>query len=600
MSGITGIISASSDTASQTTLQAMTDSLAHRGPDGEGHFITSHFVLGYRNFDVYGLVPDQAQAMLHLDRYAVAIDGRIYNMPELQDELRDYGYEFDSASDGLLLAAAYDKWGVDCLHKLNADWAFVLYDTQTAQYFISRDRFGLRPLYYYTDPEKFIFGSEVKAIYASRLVAKVPNETYLQTYLEKGPNEYDSPTAFAGVLRFPFAHYFLGTHEQLLSAPQFTRYWDLQVNVAREKFCPAKAKDYAKQYYDLFADAVRVRMRGNVQVGAALSGGLDSSSIVYLMNEELKKQGSSERLQTFSSVYKTPGTEHCDESEFIKLVVDELDVASNQIEPDVKAIPAEHVKMIWAMENPPESTCMSGWHTFMKAKQCGVKVVLEGQGADEQLAGYFSYIPAYLMSLSLIDFYKEFFKFMSIPGARKQTLASFLMLHYRAVFGESIYRATFEKIKKRSAIEELNKELKNSIEHGLVTLMHYSDHVSTGHSIESRMPFMDYRLVQYLATVPASYKLHNGWTKYLARQTFSGKLPHGICWRKDKMGWPIPEEHWFNGEHKDWIEKQLLSSELLTQLELLEETRRMFTQNLDKTTVLKLVRRLNMTKVFSS
>lgn len=598
MSGITGILTTQQQTISATTLQAMTAIIQHRGPDAEGHYISDQIALGYRHFDVHGLTAEQAQTMLHLDRYAVTFDGRIYNLPELQAELSEKGYSFNCESDAQLLAAAYDYWGTDCLNKLNADWAFVIYDTHTQKLFIARDRFGIKPLYYYTDGTSFIFGSEIKAIYASNLVEKAPNETYLKSYLEKGPNEYDAPTAFQNIVRFPFAHYFHGTLQELLHQPAFTRYWSLQVNTAREKFDPEKAKKYAQQYYDLLADSVRLRMRGQVKIGAALSGGLDSSSIVYFMHQELKEQGVNEPLQTFSSVYKTPGTEHCDESEFINLVANQLGVVSNQIEPKVEDIPTEHEKMIWAMENPPESTCMSGWHTFMKVKQQGVKVTLDGQGADEQVAGYFSYIPSYLMSLPLASFYAEFFKFLQIPGAQKTVLISFLMAHFRALFGEKIYQATFHKIKGRSAPAELNAELKNSIETGLVTLIHYSDHVSVGHGVESRMPFLDYRLVEYLATIPAAYKLHNGWTKYLARITFASKLPEAVTWRKDKMGWPIPEEHWFNGEHKNWIQQQILNSTTLPRLEEPRRTQHALQSTSEKSTMLKIVRRLNIRKVF--
>lgn len=598
MSGILGVLTGCSEFVASAVLKNMADTLKHRGPDGEGFFRGINVGLGYLHFDVSGLTLKESQAMLHLDRYAITFDGRIYNLPELQKELRCYGYEFDCLNEAQLLAAAYDHWGVDCLQKLNADWAFVLYDTKTKIFFISRDRFGIKPLYYYSDPEQFVFGSEIKSIYASGIVTKVPNEEYLLSYLRNGPNEYDASTAFKDIVRFPFAHYFQGTLEHLLNKPKFTRYWELQVNTEREKYDPAKAQAYAQQYYDLLADAVRLRMRGEVKVGAALSGGLDSSSIVYLMHQELKEQGASEPLQTFSSVYKTPGTEHCDESEFINLVANQLGVVSNQIEPKVEDIPTEHEKMIWAMENPPESTCMSGWHTFMKVKQQGVKVTLDGQGADEQVAGYFSYIPSYLMSLPLASFYAEFFKFLQIPGAQKTVLISFLMAHFRALFGEKIYQATFHKIKGRAAPAELNAELKNSIETGLVTLIHYSDRVSVGHGVESRMPFLDYRLVEYLATIPAAYKLHNGWTKYLARITFASKLPEAVTWRKDKMGWPIPEEHWFNGEHKNWIQQQILNSTTLPRLEEPRRTQHALQSTSEKSTMLKIVRRLNIRKVF--
>ena len=241
---------------------------------------------------------------------------------------------------------------------------------------------------------------------------------------------------------------------------------------------------------------------------------------------------------------------------------------SNQIEPREEDITKEYEKLIWYMENPPESTCMSGWYTFMRVRQEGVKVTLDGQGADEQLAGYLSYIPSYLLSLSLWDFYKELLYFLKIPGARKQILMAFLLVHTRLILNERLLKKIFFKLKKRNIPLSLNLELKNSIEKSLVTLIHYSDHVSMGHSIESRMPFMDYRLVEFLANVPASYKMHNGWTKYLARLAFDKKLPDEICWRKDKLGWPIPEEYWFRGGLKNYFVKTIEQSQLIEKIDI--------------------------------
>ncbi|MBF4247322.1 asparagine synthase, partial [Vibrio anguillarum] len=381
---------------------------------------------------------------------------------------------------------------------------------------------------------------------------------------------------------------FLGSKEQLLNQPKFTRYWELTTNTSKERFCPNKAKEYAKQYYDLLADAVRLRLRADVKVGSALSGGLDSSSIVYLVNEQLRAQGKADLQETFSSVYKSDGTQNCDESVYIDLLAKALNVNSNQIEPQEGDIPVEHQKMIWAMENPPESTCMSGWHTFIKVKESGVKVTLDGQGADEQLAGYLPYIASYLTSISLIDLYKEFFYFLKIPGAKKTLLLSFLMANFKFIFGMKAYQALFKKIKGRQPPTELNLELKSAIEKGLINLIHYSDRVSMGHSIESRMPFMDYRLVEFLAQVPACYKMHNGWTKYLARLAFDKKLPDEITWRKDKMGWPIPEEHWFRGNLRLWASDTLMNSKVLKEIspELDAETE--FKSNIKKS-----IRKLN-------
>ncbi|OOF20329.1 asparagine synthase (glutamine-hydrolyzing), partial [Salinivibrio sp. IB872] len=553
MCGIAGYIARES--VEKSPLKKMTDAIAHRGPDGEGYYYEDDIAFGHRRLAIVDLSDHGKQPMEYQDRYVTVFNGEIYNYLELKQELIEAGYSFSNETDTEVIMAAYDLWGSDCVKSFNGMWAFVLYDKQNETFFISRDRFGIKPLYYYCDNNNFVFCSEVKGIYASGLVEKAPNKSYLKNYLDNGPNEYDAETAFANVYRFPFAHYFLGTKEQLLGQPQFTRYWELTTNTSRERFCPIKAKEYADQYYDLLADSVRLRLRADVKVGSALSGGLDSSSIVYLVNEQLKAQGKADLQETFSSVYKSNGTQDCDESEFIDLLAKELNVNSNQIEPNEKDVPDELEKVIWHMENPPESTCMSGWHTFKKVKDTGVTVTLDGQGADEQLAGYLPYIASYMTSISIFDLYKEVFNLLRIPGSRNIVIIGFLMANCRFFLGKEIYQSLFIGIKRRQPPSELNLELKNSFEKGLVTLLHYADHTSMAYSIESRMPFMDYRLVEFLARVPACYKIHNGWTKYLARLAFDKKLPDEITWRKDKMGWPVPEEYWFRGNLQEWFIK---------------------------------------------
>lgn len=551
MCGIAGYIGI--DLEDQSVLRSMTDAIAHRGPDGEGLFFTEGYAFGHRRLAIVDLSASGKQPMHYKERYVITYNGELYNHIELKQDLIRLGYTFTNHTDTEVLMAAYDHWGAECLKKFNGMWSFVLFDNKTNKYFISRDRFGKKPLYYYKDEDKFIFCSEVKGIYASGLIEKQANESYLKSYLVQGPNDYSTETAFKDVFRFPFAHYFEGTKEELLSNPNYVRYWEIKVNNSKERFQKDKAGEYANKYYELLSDAVRIRLRADVKVGSALSGGLDSSSIVYLVNQELKMQDKVDLQETFSSVYKSDGTQDCDESEYIDLLAKELNVSSNQIEPEWQDIPKELEHVIWNMENPPESTCMSGWHTFKKVKEKGVTVTLDGQGADEQLAGYLPYIASYLTSISLFDLYKEFFHFFKIPGTKRILLLSFILAHIKSIFGKTRYSKIFYMVKGRNPPLRLNEELKSSMEKGLVTLIHYSDHVSMGHSVESRMPFMDHRLVEFLATVPACYKMHNGWTKYLARLAFDKKLPDEICWRKDKMGWPIPESYWFKGRLKSYF-----------------------------------------------
>ncbi|PKQ41250.1 asparagine synthase (glutamine-hydrolyzing) [Pseudomonas sp. YY-1] len=577
MCAIAGIISQVPIRA--TDIQLMSDVQAHRGPDGQGFMLSQdvqadrplpglidfspaspyHIALAHRRLAIVDLSPQGHQPMVWQERYAITFNGEIYNHVELRQELESIGYSFASHSDTEVILAAYDAWGVSCLNKFNGMWAFVLVDTLLHRVFIARDRFAIKPLYYAHVNSTFIFASEIKALLEHSAITAIADPEFARNYLNNGPSETGVKTAWQGILRFPAASFVECSFADLCSEniqPQI--YWDVRPNLSTEAFDDAKAQVLADTYYQLLEDAVRLRLRADVKVGSALSGGLDSSSIVYLINKILKEQGVADRQETFSSVYKSAGTQDCDESPFIDHLAHALDVRSNQIEPHVDAVPSEHEKLIYAMDYPPESTCMSGWHTFMLVAQTDVTVTLDGQGADEQLAGYLPYLAPWFAQMPLRQVAMELPKVMAIPGAYRFALRGLAVGLTRRICGKSFVMKLVRGLGyKMDPFIHLNEKLLQDLKASLRVLIHYSDRVSMAHSIESRMPFMDYRLVEFLASVPAAYKLHGGWTKYLARRAFSGKLPDEIVWRKDKMGWPIPESHWFEGSLKDWMAKRV-------------------------------------------
>lgn len=401
--------------------------------------------------------------------------------------------------------------------------------------------------------KSFVFSSEIKSLLKYPGVKAEVNNDYISEYISSGPKEHVGETSFKDIYRFPASSYVSVKRLDVFKSLSFFKFWELKPNTSAERFDEEKAKDYANEYYEILEDSVKLRLRADVKVGSALSGGLDSSSIVYLVNKILKSEGKAELQETFSSVYASKGTTDCDESLFINLVAAELNVNSHKIEPLEENIPDELEKLIWYMENPPESTCMSGWHTFKIVREKGVVVTLDGQGADEQLAGYFPYFYQYFLSISFFDVYKEALRVVRKLGFSRLLLFSFLMAHFKLLFGSKALRFLIRKVKGIDIELNLNKRLCDDLEKSLITLIHYSDRVSMGNSVESRMPFMDYRLVEFLASVPACYKIHAGWTKYIARLAFDKKLPDEVCWRKDKMGWPVPEEYWFRGKLASWL-----------------------------------------------
>lgn len=578
MCGITGVISKQSP--APAVLKRMNDLLAHRGPDGEGFFLSAgidragelpgliafspklepYVAFGHRRLAIVDLSPAGHQPMVLKDRYVITYNGEVYNHSELRLELISLGYSFVSHSDTEVILAAYDAWGVDCLKRFNGMWAFVIVDTQHGRIFIARDRFGIKPFHYYCRDGMFLFASEIKAIVASPDVITAPDAEYCREYLEKGCNVEGARTAFENIHRLPPASFVECSLAELLEAPlQPKTFWSVQPNISNEPFNEARGEQLANEYYALLEDAVRLRLRADVKVGSALSGGLDSSSIVYLVNKLLREQGSEDQQETFSCVYKTPGTESCDESKYIDHMASELDVRSNQIEPRMKDIPAEYEKMILALDHPPESSLMSSWHTFMRVANSDVTVTLDGQGADEQQAGYLGYIFFWFAQMPLSEALTELPKVLAIPGAWKKAWPGLAVNILHRVLGKTLVRLLLIRLGYgRDPFVPVNEILlQHTTKSILPTLLHYADRTSMAFSIESRMPFMDYRVVEFLATVPVAYKLHGGWTKYLARRAFAGKLPDEIVWRKDKMGWPIPEEHWFGGALRPWMESKI-------------------------------------------
>lgn len=579
MCGVTGIFS---NTVDLSVINNMTNSLQKRGPDGSGILYgssldggienryfkpneicdfkngkaESDFALGHTRLAIIDTDDRSLQPMCCKNgRYWIVYNGEIFNYLEIKEELISAGYEFNTTSDTEVILNSFDYWGKDCLQKFNGMWAFSILDTETKNIFISRDRFGEKPLYYSHGEDFFIFGSEIKALFSSGLIQPEVKRKELARFLEKGPVEFENSTFFQHVFRLPAGHYVEFNLKNIPDKIIPIRYWKLRINTSSEGFNEKKANQYAVRYYQLLKDSVRLRIRSDVPIGSALSGGLDSSSIVYLIKELIDENELNFEQITFSCVYKDdPETKYCDESKYIELLVKELGITNYQITPRVVDIPSEHAMMIESFETPPENTCMSGWWTYKLVKEKNIKVTLDGQGADEQLTGYLYYYAFFLFSLNLRDFLREIYYCSRVPGAGPYVRRGAIAFAFRFLFGKRITSYIIKRVFGRTIPANLNEVLNRDFSTGLVNLFNNADRGSMAHSVESRMPYVDYRLVEFLASVPASYKIHRGWSKYLARIAFSGKLPDEICWRRDKMGWPIPEDVWFQNDLKEWIE----------------------------------------------
>lgn len=601
MCGIAGIFQlkdSQRDEQQIANLVSMTRAMRHRGPDDEGYIylsksdgiqhlygveshvanvmhglhsvvadlnskIISKVAMGHRRLSILDLSQSGHQPMASSDgRYWIAFNGEIYNYIELRDELRTFGYNFSSNSDTEVVLNAFSLWGVDCFNRFNGDWALLIYDLEENSVVVSRDRFGIKPLYFAKTHDRIVFSSEIKGLLAHHDLNPIPDLSYLGNYLKHGASEWCEETPFSGVFRFPIASYAKIDLNKDHMAYVPVKYWELECNDSHVRFSDIEAQEYASQYYDLLLDAVRIRLRSDVSVGCSLSGGLDSSSIVYLVNEILSSQAGDLKPRTFSLTFEEKEHRSFDESAFVELLDRQLSINTKKTSlSQVDSLECLK-KIIYFWESPPDGLGLAGFVTTKLARDSGFKVTLDGQGADEQLAGYRGYFGAYLKGIAGPKRLAEAFFLLTLHARSRAAIREICLALLPSTVAR-IIRAFFSLSSRSLGNSNLNQVLKKSISTGLVNLLHYGDSRSMSFSIESRMPFMDHRLVEFNAKVPAAYKIHRGWTKYYARLAFRNRLPNEIVWRKDKIGWAVPYRSLFRNELGD-ISKQLMSnSELL-------------------------------------
>ena len=569
-------------------IRSMNRELSHRGPDDEGYLLINSETSSIKNFTTKPSDNDEALnsfnkkfniAMGHsrlsiLDKSSlghqpmisdnknlmIVFNGEIYNFLELKQELSELGASFNSSCDTEVVLRAYEYFGKDCVHKFNGMWAFIIVDVVKKEIFISRDRFGKKPLLYTIHDKTIYFASEANSFSHIPGFKFEENSKEIKHFLNHGCTEWKKETVFKNVYRFNYASNLIININDFNGKIIEAKYWKIKVNSSKEAFDINKAKKYANEYYNLLYDAVRLRLRSDVPIGSALSGGIDSSSIVFIVNEILKEQGKTEKQNTFSSVYNQHAYIDCDESKFIDNISNSLNVSSHKIEPTFDDILSSHSNIIRSMETLTDDTALSGYQTYKLTKREGITVTLDGQGADEQLGGYLHYFHQHLASCKLSEIFPLVKGSLKVPGAKPFVYRGVILNLVSKLFGRKIVQKIIKIVLKRNFYFDLNDTLKSDTEKALVNLLYNCDRQSMAHSVESRLPFMDYRLVEFNFNPPEVYKIHDGWTKYISRLAFNGRLPDEICWRKDKMGWPVPEKAWFDGPLKAWYKEEVEGS----------------------------------------
>lgn len=581
MCGIAGMIYKSHNTAEDSDVMNMLNTIHHRGPDDHGTFHNDKLALGQKRLSILDLSRDGRQPMCYRNRYWIVFNGEIYNYLELKEELQAQGYSFYTKTDTEVLLASYDHWGEDCLNHFNGMWAFALYDTEKETVFCARDRFGVKPLYYYDTPTGLAIASEIKEFTVLTNWSAVGNMPRIAEFiLNSGSHDYCNETLFSGV-------YQVRPGEKLC--------FDLQNNTMRiqtwyhlrdkAKTSNIPFEKAAETFRELFEDSVRLRLRSDVKVGSCLSGGLDSSSIVCVMHELLKKEGRDENQE---AVFAENHTKGYDESEYVNSVVAQTGVTLHTVTPSFEKVIENLENIVWHQDEPFGSTSIiAQWDVYEKARESGLTVMLDGQGADEYMAGYTSFQKAYFRELLLtfhwiklaksLKQYRQKYKnyYYSPYKDLAEVLVSKLIpsrwiaglkIKVKHLLGKtdrtdfirnyhSLSRKSF--FGKRGVSATIADETIAEMMHtSLPKLVHHQDRNAMAHSIESRAPFLDYRLVEFVFNLPGDYKVNLGITKYIMREGLRDVLPPSVKNRMDKLGFATPEDVWIRQNKEQF--RQLL------------------------------------------
>jgi asparagine synthase (glutamine-hydrolysing) len=615
MCGITGIINSEGNINSAAYIQEMTDALRHRGPDDEGFACfqsagqdvrvyggkdtprnvydanlvytpsvpfsdqehdTVLLALGHRRLSIIDLSPGGHQPMCTSNRrYWIVYNGEIYNYLELKEELLKEGYSFSSRSDTEVLLTAYVHWGEDVLKRLVGMFAFAIYDRQEESLFLARDFFGIKPLYYTIWPGGFAFASEIKALILLPHIRRKANPQRVYEYLRFGFIDHGAETLISEIKQLPAAHY-TRTALDKKHSPRPVRYWDIDITANSGLSFDAAAR----KIKDLFVKNVALHLRSDVPIGAALSGGIDSSSIVMSMR---KVQTRSLDLNTFSFIAENSVV---NEEKWVDLIGKEAGATVHKVKISPDELLSDLDNLIYCQDEPFGGTSIYAQYRVMRlAKEKGIKVMLDGQGADEMLGGYRPYLAAKLGSLvRKFEWLKACQLLLKIRRYDDYTLRSILIqtgayflplslqAFARMLVGKDfvppwLERKWFVEREVTVAYKEKNltgdilrEELYRSLmEQLLILLLRYEDRNSMAFSIESRVPFLTPDLASFILSLPEDYIINvQGRSKSIFRKAMRGIVPDAILDRSDKIGFATPEKRWLK-HLRPWVETVLHS-----------------------------------------
>lgn len=546
--------------------------IKHRGPDDVGAetFELDRFKIGmgHRRLSIIDLSERGRQPMSHADgRFWITYNGEIYNYLELRDELRGEGFEFVSDSDTEVLLAAWMKWGEECLHRLNGMFAFCLFDRRENRVVIARDRFGIKPLYYYNGSKTFRAASEIKQFPSLEGFDAKVNPLKLYHFLNTGDFSFDDETLWKDVHELSPGHLIaLNLNSWSPGETVAPKQWyHLPENVDFD----GSFEDAVVEFRQRLDDAVRLRLRADVPLGFLLSGGLDSSTLVGLAHQAPRERGA--HLRVYSSCYDDPAI---DERQYIKAMVDHVGADSCLHFPKAEEI-ADHLdEVIWHNDIPVQHGSPvphSMIYRHIKGENDSRKVILEGQGADESLCGYGDFHWAYFYELLAAGSWTKLAgQLIQFERKHREPLKFFPRKWRRIRFPESMKHPANPGLNAAALLGDveppprpISREAPSVAalhRNRLVILryiLHNVDRNSMAQSRETRVPFLDHNIVELCLRMPSAYKIHDGVTKRVLRQAVADVLPDKVMRRVDKQGYSSPTAKWAAGPLTRFFEENL-------------------------------------------
>ncbi len=567
MCGIAGIIDKNNKPINKDVIEMMNNAASHRGPDGENYFIKNNFALAHRRLAIIDISTLSNQPM-QMYGLTIILNGEIFNYLELKEQLMELGYTFKTESDTEVVLAAYREWGSDCPNYFNGMWAFCIYDEEKEIFFCSRDRFGIKPFYFFNDENKFLFASEIKQILTLFNEVKA-NKKILAEFIV-GAYEMGRETFFEGIYRLQPAH----NLEIDLSTYQFITWQYYKI----EKITvPQDYETCLREYKALLTSSIKIRLRSDVQVGSCLSGGIDSSAITGIAAIEYFNDSG----RVISAIHAKSSEIDSDESYYAKAVADQSNVDLFIVEPNKLFFNQILENVIKSQDEPfGGPSVLMQYVVFEEAAKRNITVMLDGQGGDEALIGYDSYFNMYFSNIPGLRYLVKQLKLNKNTLFKLNIKFAYLLRGINSSVKKMLHKKKFGFLKSNYynridfglIINEAMKNCKNAytfqkfeMEYSIQRLLRYEDRNSMYHGIESRLPFLDHKLVEYSLSLPVNYKLKINETKHILRDAVEGIIPENVINRKEKIGFEAPNIFWkqYIDESEQLIRESTIVNDML-------------------------------------